>query len=53
MQLYEVNYSVGNSSSTQFLVTVVSAWGLAQARGMVENMNGGAGNCRIHSCYPK
>jgi hypothetical protein len=53
MQLYEVNYSVGKTTLTQFMRTTVQAIGLAQARAMVESMNGGAGNCQVHSVYPK
>ena len=53
MQLYEVTYSVGSSSQTQYLKTTVTAIGIIQARAMVEGMFGGAGNCHIVSAYPQ
>lgn len=53
MKLYEVTYSVGSSSQTQYLKTTVPAIGIIQARAMVESMYGGSGNCHIVSAYPQ
>ena len=49
MYRYEVSYSVGNSSLGQGLQMVINAPGMAQAREMVESMNGGPCNCQIYS----
>ena len=52
MQLYEVTYSIGTSTQTQYLKTTVTALGIIQARAMVEGMFGGSNNCQIVSAYP-
>ena len=48
MQQYEVSYGVGGDPNTAMLTMIVSAQGPAQARAMVESMNGGSSNCRIY-----
>jgi len=53
MQLFEVRYSIGNSSNTSNLSTVISADHMSQARAIVEGMFGGPSNCQIISVYPK
>jgi hypothetical protein len=51
MTLYEVTFSVGNSSETSYLTTMVSAHHQSQAEALVEAQYGAA--CVIHSCYPR
>jgi hypothetical protein len=51
MTLYEVTFSVGNSSETSYLTTMVSAHHQSQAEALVEAQYGSA--CVVHSCYPK
>lgn len=51
MQNWEVTYSTGNSTTTQWLKMVVNAISSIQATRMVESMNGGTGNCRVHFAY--
>jgi hypothetical protein len=53
MQLFEVRYSIGNSTNTSNLSTVVSADHMSQARAIVENMFGGSSNCQVISVCPK
>lgn len=49
--LFEVTFSVGNSSDTRWLTTQISAFTYQQAEAMVRAQYGSA--CVIHSCYLK
>jgi hypothetical protein len=49
--LYEVTFSVGNSSDTRYLTTQVSAFTPQQAESMIRAQYGS--ECEVHSCYLK
>jgi hypothetical protein len=50
-QLFEVTFSVGNSTDTRYLTTQISAFSYQQAEAMIRAQYGSA--CEIHSCYLK
>jgi PleD family two-component response regulator len=47
--LFEVTFSVGNDSSTQWVTTQISAFLAQQAQALVEAQYGGANNCHVWS----
>ena len=51
MTLFEVTFSVGDTSDTSYLTTTIRAHHLNEAEAMVLAQHGDA--CVIHSCYPR
>jgi len=51
MTLFEVTFSVGDTSTTSYLTTTIRAHHLSEAEAMVVAKYGDA--CVIHSCYPR
>lgn len=50
-QLFEVTFSVGNTSDTRYLTTQISAFSYQQAVAMIQAQYGS--QCEVHSCYLK
>jgi hypothetical protein len=51
MNLYEVTFSVGDSSDIRWVTTQVSAGTYQQAQAMIQAQYGAS--CVVHSCYLK
>ena len=51
MTLFEVTFSVGDTSNTSYLTTTIRAHYLNEAEAMVVAKYGDT--CVIHSCYPR